>query len=424
MIMIVKESKARNIFKAYSEIAAFSLGTGSKGYEDAENGINISYKKAGFLPSNDTINGVVEGDLKGNKIIKKVKKSIMTDVGNPKKGDFNRVAMGIGIVLNMIKDNTDVPENKSKKQMKKWEKSHAPNIIVFVLPDADDAKTKKRNKFLVNYIVELFSLFGLYVLHTKKDIKNANKNLFKIKGKGKKKIEKSIQRNAVRVRRFIETNADNGMAMDEAGEELFQAIRLFYSTEYIYLSMDNSKELIDLKRGRAKELCDHLISCFTGRINVIYLRDVVPGKLWKKEWGPAMAKKNKMQVAWYEECSEILSRLGDEFTLPKVKFGNTKKSKKKWSKSGKGKDLEAKMKTKKFIKFFTDSDNRPLLRLVYAHIVSRTFGLEIGSSEYNRNMTNSINVDLPADFSKAFISAAKAYAKEQKAEAKTESDKA
>ena len=118
-------------------------------------------------------------------------------------------------------------------------------------------------------------------------------------------------------------------------------------------------------------------------------------------------------IDYYHELADILKGLGDEFKLPKIdEYGNTKKSRKKFAKTLKLKDLKPKMKAKKVIKFFVDKENRPFLRIVYAHLCARMIGVEIGSSEYSRVMSNSINVGglRETDFSKVFTSAAKKWA--------------
>lgn len=409
MIFAVTESKAKKIFNKYptSSIAAFSLDpTMKKCVTDKE--IEINYQPCAFMPDADTINAVAEGHMKAKKVIKKAVNSLKDPTVNPKKKSMNKVAFGMGIVLNMIQDNADIPQSKTKKQMKRWEKNHAPNIVAFILPEIDETMDKKaakrRNKFLVDYLQALFNYFDLYVLNEKKDIKKITKKLFN--GKPKK--------NAVTVRRFIEAQ-DSGMLLTDKASDRFQVIKLFYSCEYLQLSLDNQRDLIKMDRSNAEKLARHLLSCFTSH-NIMYMADVTSDKHMRKDIGPNLSKKNRLTVKYYNELNEIMQTLGDEFKMPKAVFGNTKKSLKKYYKSGKAKDLVTKMNTKKFMKYFGKSDNRPMMRLIYCHIVSRLLGLELGTNEYNRNMLDSISIDLPMDFAKTYVATAKKWAKARKEE--------
>lgn len=412
MVFVINESKAAKIFENYKNVAAFTLDGKSSSYK-SDDKVVVSYKKADMLPDKDTINAVLEGHMSAKKVIKKAVKSLKKpayDVRD-KKGKTNRVALSMGVLVNILSENEDVPENKSKKWMKKWEKSHGPSVIVFVYEDDAD---KNLVKFLTKYVEALFGLFGYAVLTPK----TGKKVLKKVFTGGAKK-------NAVRVRRFIENNVENGMGMSKKGYKLFQLIRMWYSTEYIQMSLDNTVRvkdddgnlvdvpLIKENRDSCEKLAKHLVRFMSGNVNAEICLLMNPEKKSTGKLSTLTKRKAVAMIDYYNELADILKGLGDEFKLPKIdKYGNTKKSRKEFAKTLKLKDLKPKMNAKKVIKFFVDKENRPFLRIVYAHICARMIGVEIGSSEYSRVMSNSINVGglRETDFSKVFTSAAKKWA--------------
>ena len=406
MIFAINEKQAEKIFESYGEVVAFSLGTKSKGHYDSNGKIVVSYEKSGILPDNDTINGVVAGHIKKKKVIKKAVERLMDPTG-AKNGSVDRLVLGMGTLVNLIEDNAEIPEKKTKKGLKKWMKDHPPKVIVFVLPDAESDEDKKRNKFLVEYVSELFKVYGLMVISDKKQVKKTVKYCF----------NKSKKKNAMIVRDFI-INNDKTMQLSKKGRERFMQTRIFYSVEYIQMGLDNSKDPIKMDRENSRLYAGHLASMFTTKIINDNLSSVTKSdKKFNKVVGPDLSKRIRTQAKWYNELNEILKTLGDEFKLPKVKVGTTKKSQKKVKKTGNMDDLKYKMNPKKFIKFFMEKDNRPLLRIVFAHLTSKAAGCEVGTNDYSRAMMDSIMLTLPEEFAKAYVAAAKTYAKNKKAKA-------
>lgn len=80
------------------------------------------------------------------------------------------------------------------------------------------------------------------------------------------------------------------------------------------------------------------------------------------------------------------------FHLPKIKYGNTKKSRKEFAQTGKLSVLNPKMDTDAFIKYFADKDthNDCALAMVIAHIKCRMDGRGMGSTKYNKILNDTI----------------------------------
>lgn len=383
MIFILNEKQAGKIFNNYDDVAAFSLGK-AKGYSDAK--ISLSYKKLGFLPDNDTVNAVCNGDMKASKVIKSAVKACK----NPNVKGGNSIALGMTQLVSMIKDANDIPVGMRKKEYNKYLKKHGPNILVFVLDGADTT----RSKFMAKYISALFNVYGYKPITDKKVVK-------KLFTKGKKKNRQ--RRINDRVRDFIANNRSekSGIVMSKQGRRLYQITKLYYSNEFLQQGLAETAKIAKLGENGAKKLAKHLAVCFSGlnvkELDKISLKNTKPYK--------ELRKKNIRTVDAYNELRDILAEMNPNAQkLPKAVFGCTKKSKKKG-------EPKPKMNTKKFIKFFTKADNRPLLRLVFAHIACKMFHVEVGSSEYNSHITDSVVNSLSSEFIKKYIAAAKAHTK-------------
>ena len=204
-----------------------------------------------------------------------------------------------------------------------------------------------------------------------------------------------------RVREFIDVN--DGMHLSKDGRRLFNAGKLVFATELLQTSMANTRETVELTGKRAARLSKHLVSVFSGLNTMELDRCGLKGKEQDKV-GKAMKRKNKAAVEAYQDLRKVLVMINPDLKLPKVEYGCKKKSVKKG-------DPKPKMEAKKFVKFFADKDNRPLLRLVFTHLVASSLGMEIGASDYNKNMADLLSTEIGSDFSKAFVSAAKEFAK-------------
>lgn len=401
MVIITNEKRAKKIFARYNQVAAFNLGGKSKGFVDDEGKIIVSYEKSGILPDNDTVNAVVAGHMSGKKVIKKAVKNLKNPT-KAKNGSVDRLTLAMGALVNMVEENGKLPEKKTKKGMKRWIMTHPPVVLMFVVPEAETPEDKKRNKFLSAYVSALFGVYGLAAITDKKELKTFIKVALK---------NKKPKKNAVLMKRLVANNKE-GCQLSKKGRELFLQTRLFYSVEYINMGLDNPKDPIQIDKDRSRILANHLASMWTTEIINRDLSEATKStKKFNKVVGPHMSKRIRTQAKWYKELNNVLTELGPEFKLPKVIVGCTKKSVKKANKTGDLDLLVPKMKAKKFVKFFVDKDNRPLLRMVFAHLSARAAGCELGSNDYNRSLLESITTSLPEDFAKAYVAAAKAYAK-------------
>lgn len=372
MVFVVNEQAASRIFENYKNVAAFTLGKG-KSYTDAEAKIQVSYKKLSFIPSDDTINAVINGDIKAKKVINSACKAIreikMDDEGSA-------VALSMIQLVSMLQEKPMASEAMSKKEQKKYMKKFGPNVLVFVL----DGENPERDKFLTKYIAALFEEYGYEVI---------------TKGKLIKKIFKGKRRKIYdRIRNLSE---NKGFKLSNDGRILYRVSRMYYNTELLQVSMSEIAAVGKMSDKTAGHLAQYLISQFS-TLNIL---DVVKLPVnQKKKLAKMFKKKDRVTFDAYEELQAILATM--EIEIPDVKFGANKKKQTPKMKN---------KKIKKFINFFTKKKNRDLLRLVYAHIVCAQMDVAVGSSDYNKTVSDILSDTYGSDFSKAFVAAAKAYAK-------------
>lgn len=367
MVFILTEDKAQKVFENYREVAAFALGD-SKKYDSAK--ITVSYKKCALLPDSDTINAVLAGDISAKKVIKKAVKGFVSN-----KEEYLNVSMTMAHLVKIIADPFDVPKGASRKYLKK----HGPNIIVFVLDGVDE----KKDKFLTKYIQALFGAYGIDCL-TGKD-KKVIKKLFNKKKKAVKNVYEFIRNNKSKV------------LPNKQGRLLMKVGQAYFGAEILQqaITADKDERAIKIDERTAKKLSIALTDMLSGT-KIMELEDagMKDEKLMK-----SMSKKFKKLAKAYNEFRDFMASTEGGIKLPKAKYGLKDK-----------KGLTPRMNIKKFIKFFTKKKNRELLRLVYAHLACACFDMEIGTGDYNKNMSASLSI-FGSDFSKQFTAAAKAYRK-------------
>lgn len=352
MVFILNEEKAKKIFENYKNVAAFSLGA-SKGI--SIDGIDVSYEHLTFLPDNDTVNGIINGDLKLKKVIKKAVKALK----KPKLDDVENISIGLGMaqLITIITDN-----RKSKR---------GPAVLVFVT----DEENAERNKIMVKYLTALLEEFGIKPITSAKVV---NK-LFK--KKGKKAVNKVLK--------FI--SEEKGCRLSGKGTELKRSLYIMYEMELRQSAM-SGLDLSELDGNAAEMATKTMLKIYTGE----NLKSVS-----SKDMAKTLAKKDKAAVKSYNALRDILLSIDPAFKLPKVKYGYNKKKKV---------ATKPKMDRKKFKKFFEKKKNRSFIMLVFGHTVATNLGLEIGSKEYNTHMKGICNQGAFRD-AKEFATAATAYAK-------------
>ena len=359
MLLITTEERATPFFKKYKNTVAFSLAKGAKGITDDDGKIIANYETLGFLPDEDTINGIKAGDIKLKKVIKDAKKAI----ASPSMDDAG-ISLGMAQVITMLTSNRKAP------------------VVMVIIEDEDDPA---RNKILKKYIKAVFEMFGITPVKVKK-IKKAKL----LKGR-KKKVRDAVTRFNYKTK---------GCRLSKRGADLKKLILCFYELELRQSGMAGM-QVSDLDREETKACVKNLLRTFTAT----NLQAIESKKICKR-----LAKKDKAAVEAYDELRDILGTMEGGYELPKVKYGQKKK---------KGKAVGPKMDVKKFEKFFLGKDkksvkkakkNRPALIIVYGHILARLLDFEIGSKEYNAHM-KSVCEPFGADFVKAYVAAANAYVK-------------
>lgn len=368
MVFLVKESKARKIFEKYDDVAAFALGK-SKGITDT--GLEIRYSRMnGILPDEDTINGVIAGDIKGKKIIKHAVEALH----KPQKEENSNLCTGLALIVNMID-----PEKVGRKKNKK--KTLSPNVVVFVYDDELDQAGKERVKFLRKYLEALFGQFGLSVFSGDKADKIIKKCF---KGRHKKVLAA-----------VADYKKRDGAHISADGAALKKLMMHFYAVELHQSALSNIP--IDDMGGREiAGLVHDLIYAYTNdnlKVSGAFKKKKDRENICKK-----LRKKNKAAVEAYNELRDILNTVAtaDVGKMPKVKNGYKGK-----------KSNKPKMNIEKFEKFFMKRKNQTILALVYAHSAAKLTGMETGSSEYNKVITRVLK-DTEID-PKEFTTAAKAY---------------
>jgi hypothetical protein len=371
MVFVLKEKAARKVFDKYENVAAFTLGK-SKGINDEE--LEITYSKLPFTPDEDTLNGIVDGTVKAKKVIKDAVKALHKPSTD---SETYNVCITMAQLVNIL-----YPEGK-KNQTKKAKK-RGPNIIVFVLDDNDenDKATKVKAKFLTKYVAALFAEFGIEVITDTKVVKKV------FTGKKKKVVQ--------RVSTFVANN--KRVRINDKGHQLKKTLITFYAIE-LRQSALKGIEADDLSRNSIKTLLKTLIDTYT---NDNMRVTAGTSKKEMKRTCKQLKKKNKAAVEAYEEFTEIMAVVNPDLKLPKVKNGY------------KGK--KPKMNVNKFVNWFTKKGKKSgriaVLLMIYAHTAAVLVGAEPGTSEYTKTMTNVVkSIGLDADFSKAFINAAKGQAK-------------
>lgn len=394
MVFVLEERYARVIFKKYRKnVVAFGLN-GSKGINDED--LKIPYQRLACMPDLDDINGVVSGQLKGKKIIKEALKGLL-------KPSMDSAEIGISMaqLVNIIS-----PERRGAKKEKKYRKN-GPNVLVFVLEDNLSKKDRKaggaeakahakmisrKNKFLTQYIGALFGAFGVHIITDAKVMK-------KIFDAKKKKVPG-------RVAGFMQDNDE--VRIDDNGQNLKRILFAYYAVEINQSSLSGLQGAnIQLSPKSAENLAMALVKIYTNN-NLAALRYLKKKDL--KKMAKRFKKKNKEAVEAYESFKDLIEAVLPDEKLPKVKFGYSKKERNK--DNGK-----PKMGVKKFMKYFTKRSkkkgtNWAMLVMLYAHTAALATGNAVGDSAYNKQLSTTIGrLELPDGFSKAFVSAAKAYGK-------------
>ena len=355
MYYILKEEKAEKIFAKYKNAAAFTTSKNVKTPTSTDRELEIEYEQLQFLPDEDTINAIKNGDISAKKVIKKAVKALYRP-----SADNAAIGLGMAQLMHIITSN-----RKNEK---------GPAVLVFLL----DPEDEQRNKVMTKFITALFEQFGLTPGKVKKI-----KKIFKGK---KKKVVKAVSR----------LEEEKGNQLSRAGGALKKMLSVFYELELRNSGLTGLK--VTALGNKSTAYCvDSLLATYTAKNLQAIEDDNKSGKKIAK----ALAKKDKAAVEAYKELIEILKTIDPDAKFPKVKYGAKRKHKK---------IVGSKMNEKKFKKFYSKRKNRDFILLIYGHTMAVLNDAPVGSKEYNAVMKGTCR-QIEDGFDKTFIAAANAYAK-------------
>lgn len=360
MVLVMNEQKAKKLFESYDDVIAFSWN-GAKGPskevadELSEKNVVVSYQNPGFLPSEDTIKAIINGDISLKKVIKQTKKAFMSF--NKSTDESSATAIAVYIIMSLYSSN-------------KYP------VLVFVEPEESDEYDHKVNKIMKRFISEIFAEFGPIVIGGSyknnddkklmgKLTKKIKKSVFKVKKRGK--IRKNIH-NLMDDYKFLRINKD--------GVALMRRIKTIYNIEVNNAGINNIG-IKNLKSKKRETLATNLKNILSGE-NLYDIGHMNPSnKKDEKRLAKAIKSTDKAHLSAYKElCNSLKGIQGYDIKMPKIRFGYKKNKKKK---------------LKKFVEFFGKNKNAPLLALTYAHLTCVRLGVEVGRGEYKKLMKASLS---------------------------------
>lgn len=383
MVFYLTENKAKKLFKKYNRTVVFAVDRAMKACtigEDGDKASTVYYKYLEEMyPSTDEINGYIRGDISAKKVIKNFRKKMNTLKPVPEAIDLQ---VTIATLMNMLSSNEGT-------------------VIVFLRPEHTDNDSRKLDKLFKKYLSFLFEGFGLE-LQT-----NIPKKL--LKGK-----RKEIARRIIRA-------ASSKSALSKVGRH---RLNLLFALHYADIQKASLDHVEDLDEDLTKKQFTNAVARFYKMLNGDFVQDfqkhMLRGECSKKEKKSrknqvkCIEKQAKRNIEYYNEYCEMVNGLSVDGIpeLPKFpKYGKKLKGKKQ------------KKLVKKFDKAFGKRKGFGLLRGAYAHIVTQTYGIQIGTSEYNDAMEDSHKHVPVEDFSKAYSTLATKIRKAEAA-AKKEAEKA
>ena len=360
MVFILKESEAAKSVFRYKNIAAYSLKKSKKGFSNDK--LNISYEKNMVQPDEDVINGVIKGDMKASKVIKKAIKELR----NPANAEDRKALIATIMTINILTNN-----------------SKRPNVLVFVREDSiESPEERAREKFLVKYIKAICEEFGIVPI-TKMDKKI--KKLFK----GKKK---NISRN---IEKWLRSGKSGKYGPSRTTVRYCRKLITYFAIELHQIGL-SVKDPDDIGGKECRDLARTLANVFTND-NLKKICETSSKKEAKKLC-KKLRKKNKVAYNVYEETRKILNDIYEgEFKLPKAKFGYTTKKKK-------GKKVERpKMDPNIFVKKLSKGKMANIIQFIYMNIAyvqisGDAFGSPDWAKGIQKNLVNSFGKDLATTF--------------------------
>lgn len=353
MVLYLTEKKAEKLFKKYKNVAAMSVDRSMKAMTiDDNTSIGYVYPQD-LYPTTDEINGYLRGDLSYKKVWKATKKRISSLKCNDPYAVDQQVFLCTTLSI-LASEN--------------------PPVLVFLRPNVKDGdqEAKKMDKFFKKYLKDLFGCFGVEV-ETKIDKKLLKGN--------KKKVKRAIQKHLIGNRDFT-----------AYGRYRLNVLRTLHYAEVQKSDIDGYDNPADMSKKAHANTARRFVSCMTGE----YIRDFNSKVDWKKQ---VKGAKKKVLTAIYKQAKKNNKFYAEYCQMVNgMKYAGVKKLPKapKFGKKIKQKTL------KKFEKFYSKRKNLGFLIGAYTHIITQTYNTQIGSSEYNKEMTRA-HVLVGADgFAKAF----------------------
>lgn len=456
MVVICRESLATKTVFHYPNVAAYAVGKKlKKGF--SENGLEISYDNNTLIPDEDVINGVVEGSLNPNKVIK----AAINDLRNPAKAKDQTQVISATMTMNII-------TGSSKK----------PNVIVFVLGEKDDDElAKRREKFIIKFIKSVCKEFGIECMTDTKKIKKVFDDNLKplLKSLPKKKVKKIKKLTKVASMTKDDKNYDKAR-VEKAFDKLKKYYRVaitrnvikftkskkaikylptrktvkyvrrlitWYAVELHQIALSN-KDASELSNKERIDLATTLANIFT-RDNLKRMCEVTDKKKQRKKMVKLLQKKDGIAFKTYIGTRDALAKM--DIDIPKAELGypDKKKIKKKikllkkdaekinkkmkGSKKKKTKKLNKKLKkiSRKINKLKNINLDKPfmnpekfsrkmskyklsqILQLVYMNIAySQMTGQKFGTDEWLKGMKSRLTAAFGKDFYTRFSETIKA----------------
>ena len=407
MVIMTSEKNIIKLAKAYRNMAAFAIESSMKGYTspDEEDDFSITYEHLPFIPGNDDITAIKNGDIKLKTLVKRAIKEIRTP-----KGKEIDVSLGMVQLLTMLTAN-----RKSK---------NGPSILAFV-----ESEDEERNKIVRKFLNAILKEFGLTLQKwsvvkkaiklspsekrtlRKETIRLAKRIRKRLGGKKAKRVKKAAkraekmmlkQKTKLIVGKVQKAEAKKkGATLNGKGLRAFNRLQLYFDIELRQTALDGLG-ISDINRKVAEKCIKALTESFTGR-NLKNVNDK------DMKFAKSLAKKDRKHTKSYNTLRKILIDVtSGDIKLPKAEYGSRRKGGKK-----RGKIIGNKMNVKKFKKFFMKSKNRELLLLIFAHLTCVDLGATVGSKDYLKEIGDVANRMTPG-FGKEFISAVKAYVAAEK----------
>lgn len=377
MVMFLNEKNAKKIFDNYPKgVTAYTYVKSRRPSMDIGVDFDYVYFKD-ILPTSDEIAAVVSGDVKPKKYIKAMKKTITKSFGETAR-DVN-MAIGVCSMVNMLLD-----ENMKN-----------PRIYVFIAEneDGDNARrTKMANKFVYNWLSEMFGIFDIPVVNDKM-FKKA-----KLEDYDGKTLKKAFSKFKKKDLRSMIREIDNA-GMTASANVIYRCMNIAHRPELIYESLNmmigsrGARAVFDIGKKKRSTIVEQIFSKVDRSAPALYdelISDVSKNERDRinkivKRYKKSEKKADKDIFEYYQLFQKVFAAMRQANMDKAAKDPNAHVIK-----TPKIPVFKKKMKDKKFtknMKFYKKSDNMYLTAALVAHICALRLGAEFGSAEHTKAVT-------------------------------------